>query len=377
MNKQKSSSRFRFTGAAVLFCALALLVPAVREGNATLYLLAAAVPAGMLLCMTILARLFALDRPVLSLSLFLSALGICAFAAMDPAGAFSQALRCAAGIAALLAGAVLVRSLQPSMLTALCSGFLGILLLTGSLVSPALSLPLSEAALALLLVSFAACLCLSGPFTALLPAVAGTALLLALGETADTLIWSAVFLLLLWGSDGRALPLLCAAGTVLLAFFAAFRLLSVPLFPGNGPALLPEFISAGWTGSDAPSEALLSDSASLFPRLVGGYGLLFSGLSALFFLPLCLRGTAVACAARARFHALLAMGASLLIGLRAMLALLSAFGFLPLSPIALPLLTSSLPPLCAQMFLLGLVCGISGRNEADLAEDAHLAMLAK
>ena len=30
----------------------------------------------------------------------------------------------------------------------------------------------------------------------------------------------------------------------------------------------------------------------------------------------------------------------------------------------------------AQLFLTGLLCGLSGRNDADLAEDAHLAMLA-
>ena len=35
------------------------------------------------------------------------------------------------------------------------------------------------------------------------------------------------------------------------------------------------------------------------------------------------------------------------------------------------------PDLCARLFLTGLLCGISGRCDADLAEDAHLAMLAK
>ena len=58
-------------------------------------------------------------------------------------------------------------------------------------------------------------------------------------------------------------------------------------------------------------------------------------------------------------------------------ALLPAFGVLPLPLGSLPLLSDSLPDLCAQMLTLGLLCGISSVNEADLAEDAHLAMLAK
>ena len=94
-------------------------------------------------------------------------------------------------------------------------------------------------------------------------------------------------------------------------------------------------------------------------------------------LPLTLRGASVAVSARTRFHAVLAMGISLMLALRTLASMLSVFGLLPAAMPALPLLTASLPSLCAQMFLIGLLCGISGRNDADLAEDAHLAMLAK
>ena len=81
--------------------------------------------------------------------------------------------------------------------------------------------------------------------------------------------------------------------------------------------------------------------------------------------------------ARLRWHALLAMGISLLFSFRTLIAVLLAFGILALSGLSLPFLTASLPDLCAQLCLVGLLCGISGRNDADLAEDAHLAMLAK
>jgi cell division protein FtsW (lipid II flippase) len=111
--------------------------------------------------------------------------------------------------------------------------------------------------------------------------------------------------------------------------------------------------------------------------LAGRYGLVFTGLTLLLYLPLVLRGTSVAGSARSRFHAVLAMGCTLLFAFRIPAGLLSAFGVLPLPISPLPLLTDSLPDLCAQMLALGLLCGISSVNEADLAEDAHLAMLAK
>ena len=53
MSKQKSSARFRFTGAVLLLAALLFLVPALRNGDRHLYLLAVLVPCTMFLCGTL------------------------------------------------------------------------------------------------------------------------------------------------------------------------------------------------------------------------------------------------------------------------------------------------------------------------------------
>ena len=87
-------------------------------------------------------------------------------------------------------------------------------------------------------------------------------------------------------------------------------------------------------------------------------------------------GAFIAGISRSRFHAVVAMGCSLLAAFRAIAALLSVFGILPLPECPFPLLTSSLPDLCAGMVLPGLLCGISGRAAAELEDDARLAMLA-
>ena len=375
--KHKSSPRLRFTGAALLLLFLMLLLPALRDQNQTLFLLVVLIPCSVFLCDTLLGRMFSLDRMILSLTLWLCAAGIAALAPADPEAALTQSLRCGAGLVALLVGGIMVRSLSPSLLTSLCTAFLGLLILAGRLLAPSFTLPLTEAALALLLISFAAMLTRQGPVSAAAVGIAALALLLVRGEITEALFWGLLVFLLFFAVDGRLIVVVPALAVVLLAFFAAFRFLPVSAAaPDN--TRLTALVSAGALGTDTLPESIASlGTVSLFPRLAGHYGLVFAGLTVLLMLPLCLRGTTVAVSARTRFHAVLAMGISLLLGLRTLGAVLSAFGILPLDVPAVPLLTSELPSLCAQMFLMGLLCGISGRNDADLAEDAHLAMLAK
>ena len=177
MSKQKSSPRFRFAGAALLLALMTLLLPALRDGDRRLYLLAAGVSGAMLLGMTVPARIFSLDRLILSVTLWLGAVGIISLAPSDPDAALVQLLRCCAGTAALIAGAVMIRVLTGSALTAGISAFLGILLLSGPLLVRDASLPFTEAGLVLLVIATASLLVRSGGF-ALLPGLAGTVLLL-------------------------------------------------------------------------------------------------------------------------------------------------------------------------------------------------------
>ena len=170
------------------------------------------------------------------------------------------------------------------------------------------------------------------------------------------------------------LPSLAAAA---LVFFGAYR-----LFPGMSvtasQSSLTALVSAGAIGADVLPEGLAAaESIPLFQRLTGHFGLLFAGLTVLLFLPLTLRGAAVSVTARTRFHSSLAMGICLLLALRTFAGLLCAFEVIPFAGPDLPLLTASLPDLWSQLFLIGMLCGISGRNDADLADDAHLAMLAR
>ena len=380
MSRQKSP-RFRFIFASALLVLLALLVPALREGDTRLYLLAAGVAGTMLLCMIIPARLFSLDRIILSIALYFGAVGIMALAPGNPDAALIQFLRCAAGVVALIIGAMIIRIVTPSMLTAGISSFLGLLLLVGSLLVKDIPFPFTEAALVLLMISFSSLLACHGGAAALLPGMIGTALLLLQGMTVEAFVLALTVLLLLWSADGKIGLVLAALAVFAALFFGAARLGYLPAFvSGEEHTLsLSVLVSSGLFGTEAasalPESAL--PASSLIYALSENYGLVFAGLTLFLYLPLMLRGMSVASYARTRFHAVLALGCTLIFSLRIPAGLLASFGVLPLPLSPLPLLTDSLPDLAAQMLTLGLLCGISSVNEADLAEDAHLAMLAK
>lgn len=382
MSRQKPSSRFRFVGAASLTVLLALLVPALRGGDRRLYLLAAGVTGAMLLCMIIPARLFSLDRPILSFALYLGAVGIFSLASADPDAALIQLLRCSVGVVALIIGAMMIRIVTASMLTAGISSFLGLLLIAGGLLVRDAALPFTEAALVLLVIAFASLLSCHGGVTALFPSLAGTALLLLRGMTNEAAVLALAVLFLLWSADGRAVVSIVALIAFAVLFFGAWRLGYLPAFmpAEEHAASLSALADAGLFGTDGaaalPEDPALPGSSLLY-GIASHFGLVMTGLTLLLYLPLVLRGASVAGTARTRFHAVLAMGCTLIFALRVPAGLLPAFGVLPLPLSPLPLLTSSLPDLSAQMLTLGLLCGISSVNEADLAEDAHLAMLAK
>ena len=97
MTKQKSSARFRFSGVMLFLALFFFLVPATQAGDYRLYMLAAGVPCAMLLCCTILARAFSLDRLILALSLFFCSAGIASLAMTAPDTAMVQAVSCGIG----------------------------------------------------------------------------------------------------------------------------------------------------------------------------------------------------------------------------------------------------------------------------------------
>ena len=376
--RKRSSGRFRLAAMLLIFFACAFLLLASRTGDGRLYLLAAAVPAVMLILLLFPGGTLFLDRPSLSAALILCGFSILAPAAVLPDEALSQGMRCIAALFFLVAGIVLVRAFRPSFPASLLVAFIALGMLSVPLWLPSLSFSLAEGGTALLLFAVAAFLSLHLCLPALVSSLAGLVLLLLQHDPAAASAWCVASVLVFWAVSGSALwsgiSLVASGGMFAACLLFAPHLIPFSAFSSESP-LLPRLAAMQIIPPDTfPESAEASDS--LFFLLGDHYGLLFLLFALLLFVLFLLRGTSLALHTRKSFHAAVALGVVLLFGLRALLFLASVMNWLPAYTVDFPMMTASFSSLGAQFFLIGLLSGISARNEADLEEDARLAMLA-
>ena len=381
MSLKNSSPRFKAYTVFILFLILAFLLPAVRgQGDSRLYILVGAVPLFVLVFSVVCTRLFSLDRLLVLLSLTLCTMNILAPAAAEPDAALLRALSAAGSLIFLLAGSLLIRSFRPSSSAALVFLIPSLLLL----LAPMISVPddffasLSKPGAVLLLIPVVSFLSLRSRIPAMLLGFAGFALLLLNTEILYAIAWGLTFILMFWICDGLSLwSLLTAAGSVglLIAYFFLF-----PASRSVEPVspLLPDIGSFGFFGPGEPP--VFSEEFPLpentFLSLGFQYGLVFLLILTLMMLLVLWRGISLARQARTFFLSTLGAGAVILIWIRVLAALVSLFGFSPFPRSSFPFLTGSFPETGSDLFLIGVLCGISARNEQDLKEDTHLAMLA-
>ena len=354
--KKRSSFRFRVSALLVVFFALGFLLPASRTGDEKLYLLAAAVPGVILFILLLPSGIFRLDRPSVSAALSLCGFGLLAVVNSSPDEALSQGLRCAAAVFFLAAGTVLVRSFRPSVPGAALPAVCGLGMISCSLWFPDLSFSLAESGLALLLFGMAAFLSLRLRLPALLVALGGTALLFLNHDLCNAFVWGLSCILVFWASAGSAVwsGILLGGMGGLFGLFLGFSPLSPGLSVPSGlyriasmPLMMPESLPES-TG-ELPSD-------SLFLLLGEQYGLVFLLCAVLLLILLLIRGASVAQHTRKPFHASLALGIILLLGLHTLVFLASAAGLVHFAPGCFPFMTSSLPDLFSQFFLLRAAC---------------------
>ena len=380
MKKHPVSARRICFWAVILFFLAGFLLPAVREGDERLWMLAFAVPAVILLCGTLFVRLLSMDRLPTVLSVSLCALGILLLAG-QPDLAATRALRSAGALFFLFLGMTVIHIYRPSAAAAVVPAFIGLALPILPLAGVDGGFRVELPACVFLMIAFSALLSMRRQLYALLLGLAGSALLLAQPAPAAAVVWSIVFLLLFWAYGGHPAYLLAGVSAVLLLGLGASAL-NPGLFSVSAEAPVSPLQAAAplsFFGPEMP-EAVPSlvdpDAVSLLPAVVARYGLVFAACMVLLYPVLLIRGGSLAILARSRFHGLSAMGAVLLLGLGAISALLGDFGLSPVEALPLPLLSSDFSSLSSSLFLAGLLCGVSARNKADLEEDARLSMLA-
>ena len=373
--KPFKSSRSRVLAMMLVFFAAAFLLPASRAGDSRLYLLAAAVPGGMLLLLVLPAGIMPLDRPSLSAALSLCGLGILAPAAILPDEALSQGMRCIISLFFLMAGTVLVRAFRPSLPAAAVVAACALGLLSVPLSIPDTGFSAAEGGTALLLFAVAAFLSLRLRLPALILSLAGLLLLLQNGRTYAA-VWCAACVLLFWAVSRSALWSGIALFSA-VSLFGGWILFAPGVSDGPDGSFLPLLAALPLFPPESPEISAEGFSGSFFFLLGKQYGVILLICAVLLLVFLLLRGASVSLNARKSFHASLAFGAVLLFGLRMLVFLVSAADLLPFSPGEFPFLTASLPDLCAHFFLLGILSGVSARNETDLSEDTRLSMLAR
>ena len=380
MKKRPVSARRVCFWAVILFFLAGFLLPAVREGDERLWALAVAVPAVILLCGTLFARLLSMDRLLTVLSVSLCALGILLLAG-QPDLAVTRALRSAGALFFLFLGMTVIHIYRPSAAAAVVPAFIGLALPILPLAGVDGGFRVELPACVFLMIAFSALLSMRRQLYALLLGLAGSALLLAQPAPAAAVVWSIVFLLLFWAYGGHPAYLLAGVSAVLLLGLGASAL-NPGLFSVSAEAPVSPLQAAAplsFFGPEMPEDvsSLVDPNAvSLLPAVVARYGLVFAACVVLIYPVLLIRGGSLAILARGRFHGLTAMGAVLLLGLGAISALLGDFGLSPVEALPLPLLSSDFSSLSSSLFLAGLLCGVSARNKADLEEDARLSMLA-
>ena len=378
MIRKKRSPRCWCLGALFVFFLAGFGISAVRDGDPRIWFLAVSVPLLILLGGTLFARLLSLDRSLTALSLSLLGLNILVMVPDHPDMAMTQALRCVGALFFLFAGSVVIRVFRSSVFSVLFA--VGILLLLWILPLLAGSFPFrsSDLSVILLVIGFAALLDLHRPLVAVLLALTGEAVLLALHVPAAAVIWGISFLLLLWADSPSPFLLLSAASASALLFWAAVRWIP-GLLPVDAVPVYRDFLPFSLLGPELPDPGLDSAMAdAAMPLLIcRRFGLIFSAAVMLLFPLFLIRSASLARSARHRFGSLSAMGCGMVLSLGGTASLIYMSGILPLPAVPFPFLTADFSSLAASLFAVGMLCGISAQNHADLEEETHLAMLAE
>ncbi len=376
MNQKAISPRRFYLFLVAMFLALAFFQLAIREGNDQLALLAGVVPAVVVLGNLIPVRVFSLDRLLTSAALTLTAFGILAVAALRPDEAHSLALQSLASVAFLLPGVLLSRWLRPACSIAVIFGFLGLSMLSVPLVMPYLSFACDMVSMLLLMVACTICMIRQKQVAAMLLSLSGAALMLLGQHPVSAIVWSLVFLSLMWACSARPAVMFLVLSSTGLLFYGAWLINPELLWPDQ--TFVPVFSTRPSLFGPEQADAVPAISPfSLFPALTGRYGLILSGCVVLLYPLMMLRSVSLARASRSRFHGLLAAGLAMQLSFFAIGALLYDMGIWPLQSLPMPFMSEDLPSMSACFLITGMLGGIFSGNLQDLEDDIRLSSLAR
>ena len=407
MNRKKRTPGRRLSGVVMLFYSLAFLLLSLREMNRTGMVLSVAVPVIIFLGTNLLPQLFPADRLLLSLTNFLSALGVLLLYDTNPVYARQQVFAYGIGVLCMIICIYLVRVIHSwgKWMPLLLLGGLGLMalpLIVGREINGAqnwitlgpFSFQPSEMVKLVLVLVLAYFLSCRHSLPGLLFLLGCLALLMLQKDLGTALLYFAAGLLLFWASTGNLpLTLLGLVGGSGAAVFGYLRFAHVRRrvaiwlnpwtdYENAGYQLvqgLMAIASGGLFGTGlglgSPTSIPVYESDFIFAVLCEQFGLIFGVCVLLMYVALILRGAFIAMQARHSFHGLLAMGATTLLGVQTFVIIGGVLKLIPLTGVTMPFVSYGGTSLISAMCLVGFISGVESLNEDDLREDIHLARM--
>ena len=400
----------RLVSAMMLFFFSAFLLIALKgtlrwQGFA----LAVAVPLLIYIATMALPRLFPADKLLLSIANFLCALGVLVLYTTDLEAGTSRGLQQAVyysfGIVAMLFCILLVRYVRRwnVLIRVIMLGGLALIALPlaigteqngatnwihigGSSVQP------SELVKIALLLVLSYTMSRRQHWLGILFAALCLGALMLQKDLGTALIYYATTLLLFYASTGN-LPLtgvgLIGAGGAAVLGYKLFDHVRVRVAIWQNPWLTPETtgyqiiqvlmaIASGGLfgvglGLGAPRIIPVYFTDCIFAVICEQFGIVFGILVLLMYTILILRGASIATGARHGFYALLAMGATVTLGVQTFVIIGGVLKLIPLTGVTMPFVSYGGTSLVSCMALIGLLQGVASLNQEDLAYDYEIS----
>lgn len=396
-----------FCIALFFFSAFALLF--LRDHQWQGALLMAVVPLAHILTTEHLPRLFPVDQLLLSLMNFLCGLGILVLYATSPSYAYSQALCYLLGLAAMIACIYVVRIVPICRAAAWVLVVLSLILLILPLIHGEeihgaqcwfrigkMSIQTSEFVKLLLLIALSRFLADRRTLACVFFLAGCLLILLFQKDLGMALLYYSVTLMLYFAASGNlwltGLGVLGGVGASVAGYqmFAHVkRRVAAWLDPwadyeGSGYQLVQNLmaIASGGLlgvglGLGSPLTIPAYHTDCIFIVICEQFGMLFGLVVLLMYAAIIWRGTSTAMAARRRYHGLLAMGCTLMLGLQTFLIIGGVIKLIPLTGVTLPFVSHGGSSLISSMALIGLLQGIASINQDDLTAEEALTYLSR
>ena len=406
MSRRRKASGKGMAGSVALFFFLAFMLLYLRDMKQEGLMLAIGVPVCTYLCTRVLGRIFHVDALLLSLTNFLCGLGILVLYTTRPTLAYHQVIYYGAGMAGMIGCIYVVRIFTSFRhliwaIILLSLGLLALPFIGGREINGAwnwvfmggVSFQPSEFVKISLLLVTAFFMNRRRMLPWLFFAVSCLVLLMFQRDLGTALLYYFTTLFLYYASSANlfvtGIGLAGAAGAAVMGYrmfahvrkrvaiwlnpFADYEAGGYQIVQGLMALASGGLVGVG-LGLGSPTAIPVYETDFIFAVICEQFGLIFGLCVLMIYAAIVWRGTTIAMAARTGFHGLLAMGASLMLGLQTFVIIGGVIKLIPLTGVTLPFVSSGGSSLVSSMCLTGLIQGVASVNEDQWEADEQLTM---